>query len=75
MHLPMGTTKNPQCPTCKTATDVQKIIKAPMVHFKGSGFYKTDSVPKASVPKEKPKETPAPKTEPKPASPPPPKAP
>ncbi len=41
--LPMGTTDLPACPTCKKATTVRRLIRAPMVHFKGSGFYKTDS--------------------------------
>lgn len=41
----------PPCPHCK-ATNVRKIIKAPMVHFKGSGFYKTDSAGGLSVKKE-----------------------
>ncbi len=39
----MGTTMLPMCPTCKNHTAVRKIIRPPMVHFKGSGFYKTDS--------------------------------
>ena len=46
MHLPMGTDQKPACPTCKSTKNVEKIIKAPMVHFKGSGFYKTDSAGK-----------------------------
>lgn len=41
--LPMGTTDLPACPTCKKTTTVRRLIRAPMVHFKGSGFYKTDS--------------------------------
>lgn len=41
--LPMGTLTLPACSTCKNAKGVRKIIRAPMVHFKGSGFYKTDS--------------------------------
>lgn len=41
--LPMGTINLPLCPTCTNAKAVRKLIRAPMVHFKGSGFYKTDS--------------------------------
>lgn len=41
--LPMGTIVVPMCPTCKNNESVRKLIRAPMVHFKGSGFYKTDS--------------------------------
>lgn len=41
--LPMGTVNLPACPTCKNSTAVRKLLRAPMVHFKGSGFYKTDS--------------------------------
>ncbi len=39
----MGTIDIPSCPTCKKSTAVRKLLRAPMVHFKGSGFYKTDS--------------------------------
>lgn len=58
--LPMGTSTLPACPTCKNAKAVRKLIRAPMVHFKGSGFYKTDSSKTATT---KPKGT----TEAKPA--------
>jgi putative FmdB family regulatory protein len=50
--LPMGTTTLPFCPSCKSAEKVRKIIRAPMVHFKGSGFYKTDSSKSVREPKE-----------------------
>lgn len=56
MHLPMGTDQKPACPTCKSAKSVEKIMKAPMVHFKGSGFYKTDSAGKGSQATQEPKE-------------------
>ncbi len=39
----MGTLTLPSCPACRNAKAVRKLIRAPMVHFKGSGFYKTDS--------------------------------
>ena len=32
----------PSCPECKSS-EVQKVIVPPMIHFKGTGFYKTDS--------------------------------
>lgn len=65
--LPMGTTDLPACPTCKKNHPVRKMIRAPMVHFKGSGFYKTDSSggmkskPKDPQPSEA-KESPSPET-------------
>ncbi len=52
--LPFGSTELPLCPACGKPT--VKVIVPPMVHFKGSGFYKTDSSPK-------PKAAEAPKTE------------
>lgn len=58
--LPMGTIVVPMCPTCKNNVSVRKLIRAPMVHFKGSGFYKTDSSKTVTT---KPKAT----TDPKPA--------
>lgn len=42
-HLTMGSEEMPPCDTCRRVKDVRKVIKPPMVHFKGSGFYKTDS--------------------------------
>lgn len=56
-QLPMGSTV-PPCASCKSA-NVRKIIKAPMVHFKGSGFYKTDSkgIVKSSLKESKPVES------------------
>jgi putative FmdB family regulatory protein len=41
-QLPMGTKTLPPCPECE-GTDVRKVIRPPMVVFKGTGFYKTDS--------------------------------
>lgn len=57
-QLPMGSAV-PPCASCKSM-NVRKIIKAPMVHFKGSGFYKTDS---KGVTKPAPKEAAKPTTE------------
>ncbi len=41
-QLPFGSKELPVCPECGLAS-VRKILRPPMVHFKGSGFYKTDS--------------------------------
>jgi len=71
--LPLGTKTLPPCPTCKGIT--RKIVKPPMVHFKGSGFYKTDST-KNSTPSVKPaKPIESKPADPKPASTPAPSAP
>jgi len=58
--LPMGTVTLPECLTCKSAKAVRKLIRAPMVHFKGSGFYKNDST-QNSVKRDNPKPIEAPK--------------
>ncbi len=42
--LPFGSKDLPLCPACGGVT--RKLIKPPMIHFKGSGFYKTDSTRK-----------------------------
>jgi putative FmdB family regulatory protein len=55
--LPMGTIVVPMCETCKNNRSVRKIIRAPMVHFKGSGFYKTDSSRSTVSPSKESKET------------------
>lgn len=39
----MGTKDLPACPQCAETKAVRKIIRSPMVHFKGTGFYTTDS--------------------------------
>ena len=46
-----------QCPLCKG--EIRKVYTAVGVVFKGSGFYKTDSVTKTTA-AEAPKATPAP---------------
>ena len=57
----MGTIDMPVCGKCKKNTAVRKMIRAPMVHFKGSGFYKTDSSGTAKAkPKDATQETPKP---------------
>jgi putative FmdB family regulatory protein len=62
-NRPFGNKETPPCPTCG-GTDVQKLISPPTIHFKGEGFYKTDSqkeqkkpVKKEGEKKEETKET------------------
>ena len=57
IQMPMGATEMPACQTCNKTTRVVKIIRPPMVHFKGSGFYTTDSSGKGSQAKQEPKES------------------
>ncbi len=72
-QLPMGTKTLPPCPECK-GTDVRKVIRPPMVVFKGTGFYKTDSSAKhveATAPKaDAPAKTETPAATPPPSPPP-----
>ena len=42
---PFGSDEHPNCPQCKSKR-TQKLISTPTIHFKGSGFYATDSVSK-----------------------------
>jgi putative FmdB family regulatory protein len=49
-----------ECPQCKG--EIRKVYTAVGVVFKGSGFYKTDSVKKSVTP-EVPKVAPAPKAD------------
>jgi putative FmdB family regulatory protein len=51
-NLPIGTTDFPECNKCGKPTE--KVIKPPMVHFKGSGFYKTDGNKSAEKTEAKP---------------------
>jgi putative FmdB family regulatory protein len=44
----VGTAKAP-CPACKKTS--KKTLSAPQIHFKGSGFYKTDSKAQKPTPK------------------------
>jgi putative FmdB family regulatory protein len=68
---PFGGREKPACPKCKS-TRTEKLLTSPAVQFRGSGFYKTDSV--KLTPSEKqtpPKKAEAPAT---PATPPAPKS-
>jgi len=49
-----------ECPQCKG--EIRKVYTAVGVVFKGSGFYKTDSVKKSATP-DVPKVAPAPKAD------------
>lgn len=54
-ELPIGSKEFPSCPNCKNA-NVEKLIAAPAVIFKGKGFYRTDSVQSAPMQKSAPTE-------------------
>ena len=64
--MPFGSTELPACEKC--GKSMVKVIVPPMVHFKGSGFYKTDSSSKPKVAEAPKPETPK-KTEPSPKAP------
>jgi putative FmdB family regulatory protein len=41
--IPFGSKQKPKCPSCGAKT-TEKLLTPPLgIHFKGSGFYKTDS--------------------------------
>jgi len=69
MNLPFGSKVRPLCPKCKHVKTV-KVIVPPAIHFKGTGFFKTDSQKKSSpvkkgeqaAPETKKTESPAPST-------------
>ncbi|MDD5103399.1 MAG: zinc ribbon domain-containing protein [Candidatus Peribacteraceae bacterium] len=42
VNLPFGSKKHPLCPQCKHP-QTEKLITPPTIHFKGTGFFKTDS--------------------------------
>ena len=48
---PFGSKEHPACPQCRSKR-TEKLLTPPAIHFKGSGFYKTDSGVK-STPKKK----------------------
>lgn len=55
--LPFGSKELPGCPICKGAT--KRLISSPTVHFKGGGFYKTDSAKKSETKQSEPAKAPA----------------
>jgi len=59
---PFGSTEIPPCPQC-ACNDVEKLVATPAIHFKGEGFYKTDSAPKESKAKEEKPSKPEAKSE------------
>jgi len=67
--LPFGSKSKPACPSCGSKK-AEKQITPPAIHFKGSGFFVTDSQKKAAPMKklEKPASEPK-KTEPNPTPP------
>lgn len=50
--LPFGIKNLPLCPLCQSPT--KKCITLPSVHFKGKGFYKTDSTLASNTPPKEP---------------------
>lgn len=61
---PFGSDEYPTCPECGSKK-TEKLIATPAVHFKGSGWYKTDSRATSPAPKkneEKKAEAPATET-------------
>ncbi|MDD5041891.1 MAG: zinc ribbon domain-containing protein [Candidatus Peribacteraceae bacterium] len=42
VNLPFGSKEHPLCPKCKHRK-TEKLIAPPAIHFKGTGFFKTDS--------------------------------
>ncbi len=65
VNLPFGSKVHPLCPKCRHAK-TEKLIAPPAIHFKGSGFFKTDSrskptpdkKPEKAKPEQKKTETP-----------------
>lgn len=46
---PFGSKDQPKCPTCKSKR-TEKLLSPPAIHFKGTGFYKTDSSKSVKAP-------------------------
>lgn len=51
VNLPFGSKERPPCPRCRHHK-TEKLISPPAIHFKGEGFFKTDSR-KKPVPEKK----------------------
>lgn len=58
--LPFGGKKRPPCPKCGSRK-TEKLITPPTIHFKGTGFFKTDNCKKSSPEKKSEKTAPEPK--------------
>lgn len=56
--LPMGDKGLPPCPVCAGAS--RKVLRPPMTIFKGTGFYKTDSVTPSKTVTERKSDAPKP---------------
>ena len=60
VNLPFGSKEHPLCPLCKHRK-TEKVIAPPAIHFKGTGFFVTDSR-KKPAPETKKTEKTAPET-------------
>lgn len=65
---PFGSKTVPSCPECGSKK-TEKLMTPPAVHFKGSGWYKTDSRKPSKAPSSAPKKDDAKSGDIKPASP------
>lgn len=63
---PYGSKVHPPCPKCKHKK-TKKLISPPLIQFRGSGFYKTDSEKVHAPKKAETKDTTGTKDAPKPA--------
>ncbi|MEK7590595.1 MAG: zinc ribbon domain-containing protein [Patescibacteria group bacterium] len=64
---PFGSKEHPRCPACGSKR-TEKLLTPPAIHFKGGGFYKTDSgaaFAKKTEPKKEVTTTEEPKNPPK----------
>lgn len=67
-HLPFGSKNKPACPACGSKK-TEKQITPPAIHFKGTGFFRTDSRKETEKKEVTPKEAePAKKETPKEAA-------
>lgn len=55
---PFGSKTSPSCPACGSK-GTEKLLTPPAVHFKGAGWYKTDSRPAAKSAAPKPADSPS----------------
>ena len=55
---PFGSKTSPSCPACGSKS-TEKLLTPPAVHFKGGGWYKTDSRPAAKSAAPKPADSPS----------------